>query len=796
MKRCLFSVIKILPWVLCIFSTLLDAQQRGNFPFTGIIRNAETHEFLSNVNLRVFGTSMGTTTNTEGTYQILFPPGRHQIIISCIGYRSDTIEIEMQSTPMKKNIELTPAAVILPSFDIFADAPNPAEEIIRRAIETKRSFLSKLHSYQFGAYTKTTMRVVSQKDSTADTTIFGLLETQTDGYWKAPDHYKEIITARRQSANFTPSQNIFTVGQILNFNDDVIIIEPYSVIGPTAPNALSYYSFEMIDTLAIDNIMIYRIRMKPKSSSRPLFNGTIAIAHKTYQVVEVDVHGNEALNIPLIDDVHFHQQFALYDNIFWLPIQLSMRCSVTFPLIPFPPMFIEQISLIHNYLINNDIPDSLFDQYLLTTEPSADHVDSVSWTQQNVLLLTTQEVSAYHTLDSIMTNMNFHQSAIYSLIRLPLLWEDLPLTQFSDFFRFNRVEGVYLGGGLSLTHLTPTTALTLRGGYGCADARWKYQIDAEQYFSASHSASLGIEYHHEYQFRERSKMCNSDYITWLALLDHNDPVDYFSSSGWSIYDHFRFLPGLSLEIRYRDEIQSSLSKKTDFSIFSPSRSYRTNTSILDGHLRSSCVSILYDTRKFLNNGASELIDQSENTWQTIFNVEYSGKSLLKSDFDFTRVEATLHRHQLTFGSGTLDIYFKLGYSSGALPPQRLFDLDAQISGISTLGALKTIANKEFSGDRFALFQVKHNFGSMVFRALGVSFIKNIDLILYAGAGWTDISAPSAVLQTSGVGTTQSILYEVGFGLDRILPFLVIDFSWRLTHHTGNNFQITIGSSLL
>jgi hypothetical protein len=69
-----------------------------------------------------------------------------------------------------------------------------------------------------------------------------------------------------------PEQNMFTVDKIPNLNDDIIALDHYSVIGPTAENALEYYTYKMVDTLAMDNYRVFRIRVTPKDNLKPLFD--------------------------------------------------------------------------------------------------------------------------------------------------------------------------------------------------------------------------------------------------------------------------------------------------------------------------------------------------------------------------------------------------------------------------------------------------------------------------------------------------------------------------------------------
>ncbi len=785
----------LLFFLIFLLSDLTLAAQEQVVVVTGIVRDIESHTPLPAVNIRVVGTSRGTTTNSDGAYRLLLQTGTYLLTVGQIGYTSDTVTIEIQGKSVQCDISLRQTTLPLPEFVVYGNLANPADEIIRKAIARKKNALSQLHSYQFKAYTKTTLRAIKTKDDGKDTIIAGLLETQTDGFWKGPDKYKEIITARKQSANVSPAQNIFTAGRIPNLNDDRIVLEPLSIVGPTAPDALDYYTFEILDTLAMDHVRIFRLRMKPKTELRPLFDGTISIADKSFLVMGVDIHGNSALILSPMENIRLRQRFSLYEDKFWLPIESQLDFDVKLPFLPISPVFFQQYSLFHDYKINSGISDSVFDKYLVSTLPAADRYDSVTWNNADILPLTLEEASAYQRLDSIMSNTNIAVRSIVYLAQLPLTFRELPLTSFSDFFHFDRVEGGYVGAGFRLDHLFSMTPASFSMGYGFADKQWKYSVSLEQYFSSSHTMSLGVEAHRRLQFREGESVFSRGAITWLTLLDETDPVDYYRAEGWSAFSCFRPPSSFFFEIRYLDELESSVRKNTDHSLFSSSAMYRTNPPILDGHLRSAGFSFEYDTRKYIEFGMLEEPDESIDAWFVNFNGEYTNSKSFQSDFSFSRCAVIVQRHQHGLGAGLLKLRLRFGFSIDKVPPQRLFDLESQTGDIAPEGAFKSIHIKEFAGDRLASFQCEYNFQSLVFRLLHLPLLQNADFIVYSGTAWTDLSRESTGIQLSPVSTTNGVLQEAGFAVGRILGLFRLDFTWRLTHRTCDNFTITLGSSL-
>lgn len=536
--------------------------------------------------------------------------------------------------------------------------------------------------------------------------------------------------------------------------------------------------------------------MKPKSSLRPLFDGTVSIADGSFLVMQVDVRGNEGINLAPLKNLRIRQQFALFEDRFWLPVESHTSYTVELSFPPTPLVLWEQYSLLYQYAINPTIPTKLFDQYVVAALPTADRPDSTFWQRVDILPLTSEELRAYERIDSMMAHTSLFARVVVTLTRLPQSWKELNLTSFSDFFHFNRVEGAYLGAGIKVPDMIPNTALTLRAGYGFADRAFRYSVGVEKYLTAERTISIGGDLHRSLKFRENEETVTRGLITLSALLDKDDPVDYYEAKGWATFGRVRIIPNSHFEFRYINEYHKSVSKKTDFSLLRSSAQYRTNPPILDGKLRSAALSFSYDTRKYIDVGIFEIVDARQNSVLFTFDTEHSDSRAFNSDFDYTRYTAMLQLHHLTFASGSLDVFLKLGYSSGKLPPQRLFDLQASVGGLSRLGIFKTLGVKEFAGDRVAVLMAEHNFGILPFRAIGLPFVQSIDLILYAGSGWTEISRKAQIIQPVAVQSTHSVFHEVGFALGKILTFFRLDFTWRLTHRGADNFSITLGSAFL
>lgn len=760
-KRFQFVFVAVL---LTGFSSI--AQTQARYQLTGSVRSAETHEPLPGATIRVIGTALGTTTNSEGNYRLLLQPGAHRLVFSFIGFDPDTVQVQLSSGDSIVDVLLPQGEVSLPEVVVYPQLTNPADEIIRRAIVAKQKWQARLHSYDFDAYTKTVLRVdTSGKNS--DAMIAGILETQTKGYWKAPDSYREIVTAKRQTANFTSEQNIFTAGRVLNFNDDIVNIDRYTIPGPTSASALDNYHFAILDTIRQGGTRIYRLAINPKESASPLFKGSVDIAGGSYALVHTRLTLSDPAALDPLRNAVYDEQFAEYDDTFWLPIEIRTTFTVKFILPPVPPILFENTSVLYDYRINPEIPNAFFNREVASASTSTPDVDSTAWRDEQLLPLTNEEVLAYARLDSLARNMPFYLKAILFLTQLPDQAASWPLTSLSDFYHFNRVEGSYLGVGLTSSTLLDRMSLTAVGGYGFSDRMWKYDFGAGYALPFADGVAVGGSVFRRLANREEEDIYSRFEVTIGALLYRDDYRDYYLSKGWNIFAKWRLDASWKAGIRYDDEEQTSVRKNTNYSIISQDYNYRDNPAIDDGIMRSVGFSLNLDTRKNSGTGMSMQSEEGSSYWVGDVSADFSSPRYFNSSFSFDRYRVSLLRHQMTFASGFLNVWAIGGFSEGTLPVQRMFEIQATYGGYAQAQVLSTLSIQRILSGKAIVCGIEHDFPSTLFRWTGVPLVRDI---------WFDLT----LFMHGAAAEGYSPMSEAGFGLINILPFIRTDFTWGVS----------------
>ena len=752
-----------------------ETPDNDRYVLSGRVTDAASGEPLAAANIRLLGTSRGTITNTQGHFTLMLDPGPARLLVSSLAYRPDTVEIRMTSD-VEKAIALTPSDITLP--EVVVTSEDPAIEIIRRAIASKRRWIDRLTSYAMDAFTRQVLK--------RDTSIAMITESYTRGYWQQGDTLREVVKQKRQTANIAAAQNFASVGRILNFNEDEVRFLGYTFIGPTALNALDYYDYKLLRTHSSQGKDVYEIRMIPKTRTVPLFAGTVSIANDSYALVGIDVQPNEAFTIPFVSEkyLRYRQQFGLYEGDFWMPADIRIDAAFSINLLgmKFPRFVLAQTSVITNYGVNTLIPDSIFHKPRLTVDSAATKIDSVFWASNPVLPLNVQEQHAYESIDSTQKlEAQFRPSGVTvalagdsGLVGSLLNYADLS---------FNRVEGLHAGVRVALDNISSILSAHFGLAYGFSDRRAKYVAGGTLFASARRRIGIGAEVYRLVANREDQGYYGSIANSLSALLDKNDYRDYYRTDGWRAFITATPLSDFKAELSFINELQQTAPQETDFSIIFPSRHYRANPEIEEGMLRSLRLDIHVGPDPIpLDLVARDGMDVS---------IERSSPSLARSHFDFTRYSAVGSLALVTFGSSylfkpQLRLHVAAGTSSGELPQQRLFDVETRSSDYAPFGVMHAMGVKEFTGTSYVALNVEQNFRTIPFLALGIPFLynNNLELLIHGGAART---WNSGILP---LRTTGDWYYEAGFGIGRIFDLMRADFTWRLTDPKG--FAVTLG----
>ncbi|MCP9201077.1 DUF5686 and carboxypeptidase regulatory-like domain-containing protein [Gramella sp. GC03-9] len=387
----------------------------------------EKGEPLPYVNIYTESGTTGTTTNEEGRYELkINETGDYILVYKFLGYKTLKQPVSINRLPFEKNISLVPESTSLDEVTISSDE-NPANRIIRQAIENRRANAKKLQSFTADFYSRglwriknAPERILGQEigdlggglDSTRSGIVY-LSETISKIAFQKPDDFRETIIASKVSGD----DNGFSLNSAqeayFSFYENTLEINS-EIISPIAEYAFNYYRYELEGTFFDDRgNMINKIKVVPKRDQDRVFSGHIYIVEDLWQIygIELTTTG-QAVQVPPIEVLVFRQTYK-YSEENELYIQISQSVDFSFKIFGFggDGRFTAVYS---NYDFNPQFTKNSFGREILSFSEDANQMDSVYWEKERPVPLTNEETEDYIRKDSIqeIRNSKVYQDSV------------------------------------------------------------------------------------------------------------------------------------------------------------------------------------------------------------------------------------------------------------------------------------------------------------------------------------------------------------------------------------------------
>jgi len=762
-----------------------------DYEISGTISDARTGKSLEYVTVKVADTSFGTTADKDGKYFIRMDKGACELIFSYIGYKSESVNFYVEDKNIKRDIFLNPSELMTEQINVYGE--DPAYEIIRKAIEYKKKFKENLNEYEYDAYSKFVIRSnrseIPQKDLPVDSSgkkemgIFGILESETKGYFKKPDLEKQIITAKKETANITRG---FALPLIVNFYDEKIDFGEFKIPTPLSDNAFDNYEYKLAGTTSMDSTRIFKIEVINSTNTRPLLYGNIYIADSLFSLMKVDLTTNDAAKPMGIDKVVFNQKFASYSDrkdsnlSFWMPTDVHIYAVGSFAgLIKFEA---DVFTIVSDYQLNKKAPKGIFDEFVVKVMPDAKK-DSSYWSKNRLLKSTSEENYAYKKIEIEEKKKAKEINIGITSLNYGKYLSSSPL----NYYHFNRVSGNTLS--FNLGYRGKLNRINTDGyfGYGFSDKKSKYMINYTQRFLNDKRLTLNASFYDKLQ-----PLSYPDYIglsvfynTLKSLFFKQDNLYYYYANGYSLSINYNIIPQFGVRIIYNQEKQNTAVKNTNYSIFKKEEQYIENPPINDDFQRLIGFNFRINPNKFraIDWGDGDISRFRETNFpQLNLGIIFSEK-YMNSTYEYKKYSAIILGNH--YFNSILNFRYRFGYeyAHGELPYQSLLYFRSNTGTLDSPLGFTAMKYQEFLGDQIFYFNFENNFGKLVWGNIPV--LKNFNLIGLFSMGRNFISSENYDLAaTKTFSSTDGIYMEAGFGISRILDIFRMDFAWRLNNYNG------------
>ena len=306
-------------------------------------------------------------------------------------------------------------------------------------------------------------------------------------YWRAPDLSKQRIIGRRDTLLLPTDINYHRdhLGIIQNNFPSVIRLgdgdEVLDVPHPLSRDGLEAYDFAIVDSLRIRlpdrQVDVLQVRVRPKDDSRPRAVGALYVDRAEGQVVRMAFSFTRAaLRDKELEDVSIVLENALVGGRFWLPRRQEIEIRRTGSWLDYPARgIIRGRWEICCYEVNQGFAIEQFRGPEIVQAPLAEQ-RRFPW-QGRVLDSLPPDVRAVTDAD-----VRAVQDEARALVRADALARSRALSlsarSASDLVRFNRVEGLAVGAGLT-RRLGRGLSLAAGGRYGVDDRQLKGELSLD-----------------------------------------------------------------------------------------------------------------------------------------------------------------------------------------------------------------------------------------------------------------------------------------------------------------------------
>lgn len=760
----------------------------------GFIYDIESDKPLSYANVRIGGTTMGTSANLNGNFSLRTKAGTYRLIFSYIGYKSDSLTITIP-TNKKLAIGLTPQAVRL--AEVVVSSEDPAYRIVREAIKRKKENRKGLINFDYRAYSK---RIITSAGEVA-----AIEESLIKGYNKIGEWEKEFVISTHKTENQKKEQRSmeFNISDkyYLDFSTDTLSILQNLIYLPIADNALDHYDYKLLNTTITDGAEIYLIQVIPQSEIQPLLEGEITIESNRYALNSIKLRTNKGVRFPYINDfvIEFVQHLGLYKN-FWLPQYVEYKASLSINfggLLSIATMTFDQFSNITEYNINQPIPDSIDiavrSKYgFYTSDTSGNEIKPLALERTNIdslrqIPLTMDEVNAYSELDSskTMDKMIKVEGPLAALIPDEEEENDTTTSTFGHvtstlfkygYFRNNRVNGLTFGARFDDYVIDKRLYLYTAAGYSLRREKVEGEFTLEYKIVDFLVDRIEAGYFDQTQ-QWQTYTPYPDILNAIGVtVGLEDQFNYYLSKGFKIGIK-KFHKSFTTKLSYISEKQVSQEEKQYQSIFGSNRSVRENPNIIEGTDNRATL------RFSLGKDPMSIQVMPENGIVAQFDLSTPS---FKSDFDYRRFKIigmlkTKTFYDELFVSPYIQLIVDASIVSGNYGPQHIFTPNSAYSIYSPLGAFKGIKPYEYIGTEMIAVHAEHNWRTVPFQAIGLDFIADLHLDIITGASGLKMWNNSEYLETNNLSQPY---WEAYIGISRIFAFLRVDTFYNSNKQFG------------
>ena len=383
------------------------------FTLSGIVRNNKL-EPLPFASVQLRGSSHGVVTDEAGRYSLPVEPGEYQLLVTMVGYRSQTISVAL-STDLVQDILMEADPQALAEVVIKGRARDRSEEYIRAVIRQKEKILEASAAYQCEVYIRASQEGNRIDDRSKKKQPIDSVQRMMQGMAMAEIYLRFFqdrqYRTREERTGVTKrgkTEGLFylsTTEADFNLYQNLIRSRTLSTvpfISPISWSGLEAYRYRLLRTDMENGRKVYTIGIRPRALSNATIAGMVRIEDSSWTLIESRFRLPD-YHVPEYDEFEVIQHYqsdsmgrsVLARQLFVYQAKmkkgtLSGTTSVEY----------------RHYQFNPVYPRNFFGPELASTSQEAYERDSTFWQEVRRVPLTEKEITFIRYTDSVKTVHN------------------------------------------------------------------------------------------------------------------------------------------------------------------------------------------------------------------------------------------------------------------------------------------------------------------------------------------------------------------------------------------------------
>jgi hypothetical protein len=308
-----------------------------SYKISGKVTESGTNTPIPYASVVLKGSLTGTTTNNDGYYEISAVQLSDSIIVSFLGYKSQTKAVSKKNV-QTINFSLESSQVNLSEFVVKGDKKeiNPAHVLLDSIENNKKYNNYKLYDYyEYEAYKKSELdlnnisedfknkKFLKQFQFVFDNIDTSLLDNKAfvpvliseaineHYYRKEPFLEKNILLASKTSGikNESLLEYINGLDPDVNIYENYIILLGKTFISPFASSGKLFYRYYIKDTVEINNKQFINVDFFPRRDEDLAFKGEYTVSLNDYAIKSITMSLGSTANINWVQSIFIKQDF-------------------------------------------------------------------------------------------------------------------------------------------------------------------------------------------------------------------------------------------------------------------------------------------------------------------------------------------------------------------------------------------------------------------------------------------------------------------------------------------------------